>query len=82
MSSHSKERASLAMSDIVNRPPHYTQGNVECIDAIEAALTPEEFRGFCKGNIIKYAWRERFKDPESLRKAQFYVNRLVGMMEP
>lgn len=34
---------------------------IECIKAIEAALTCEEFRGFCKGNIIKYVWRESKK---------------------
>ena len=45
--------------DAVNHPPHYNKGGIECIDAIQAALTPEEFRGYCKGNIIKYSWRER-----------------------
>lgn len=43
------------------RPPHYTQGGIECIEAIKAALTPEEFRGFCKGNVMKYVWREQSK---------------------
>ena len=33
---------------------HYRHGEIECIDAIQAALTPEEFRGFCKGNVLKY----------------------------
>lgn len=60
-------------------PAHYKQGGIECIDAIEAALTPEEFRGFCKGNVIKYTWRERIKGKnESLAKARWYINRLVG----
>jgi hypothetical protein len=35
--------------DPVNHPAYYTSGAVECIDAIQAALTPEEFRGFLKG---------------------------------
>src|SRR5690606_10576655 len=33
------------MTDNVNKPAHYRQGEIECIDAIRAALTPEEFRG-------------------------------------
>ena len=37
------------MADLINQPLHYCQGGIECIDAIEAALTPEEFRGYCKG---------------------------------
>lgn len=68
--------------DMVNRPPHYTQGGVECIDALEAALTPEEFRGFTKGNAIKYLWRERNKGGrEDLLKAQWYLNRLLDITQ-
>jgi len=70
-----------AMSDQIN-PDHYKQGGVECIDAIEAALTPEEFRGYCKGNIIKYTWRERHKgEAVSLAKAQWYLRRLLAKLE-
>ena len=67
------------MPDNVNQPAHYTSGSVECIDAIQAALTPEEFRGFLKGNIIKYTWRERLKaGVESLMKAQWYLTKLIN----
>ena len=47
------------MTDAVNNPSHYNSGGIECIAAIQAALTPEEFRGYLKGNILKYTWRER-----------------------
>jgi len=68
------------VSDPVSSPDHY-QGEIECIDAIEAALTPEEFRGYCKGNVLKYVWRERRKGgSESLSKAQWYLARLLGIM--
>jgi hypothetical protein len=64
--------------DLVNHPPHYNDGSIECIDAIEAQLTPEEFRGYLKGSIAKYNWRERHKGgTESLKKARFYLNRLI-----
>jgi hypothetical protein len=66
--------------DDVNHPEHYTSGGIECIDAIRAALTPEEFRGFLKGNIIKYTWRERMKGGvESLKKASWYLRKLTEM---
>jgi hypothetical protein len=66
-----------AKIDPVNHPAHYTGGLIECIDAIEAALTPEEFRGFCKGNAFKYVWRERMKGAEvDIAKALFYLRRL------
>ena len=71
------------MTDLVNHPPHYTDGSIECIDAIEAQLTSEEYRGYLKGNIAKYVWRERHKDgPESLKKARWYLDRLIGTLEP
>ena len=64
--------------DLVNHPSHYTDGSIECIDAIEAQLTPEEWRGYLKGSIAKYNWRERHKGgTESLRKARFYLDRLI-----
>jgi hypothetical protein len=66
-------------ADVVNSPPHYRQGDVECIDAIESALTAEEFRGYCKGNALKYIWREMHKgQDESLKKAIWYLNRALG----
>lgn len=65
-------------SSLIDHPDHYTQGNIECIDAIEAALTPEEFRGFCKGNALKYIWRERSKgQQQSLAKAKWYLDKLL-----
>lgn len=66
------------MTENVNNPAHYTHGGgIECIDAIEAQLTPEEYRGYLKGNIAKYLWRERHKGgQESVLKAQWYLERL------
>jgi hypothetical protein len=64
--------------DVVNKPEHYTKGNIECLDAIEASMTKEQFVGFLKGNIIKYLWRFEHKNGvEDLKKAHFYQNRLI-----
>jgi hypothetical protein len=63
--------------DKVNKPAHY-QGSIECIDAIESAMTKEAFRGYLKGNIIKYVWRyDRKNGVEDLEKAQWYLNKLI-----
>lgn len=62
--------------DMVNNPPHYKAGSIECIDAIKSALSAEEFRGYCKGNALKYVWREAHKgQDESLKKAIWYLNK-------
>ena len=66
------------MEDAVNHPKHYNKHGIECIQAIRAALTAEEFKGYCKGNVIKYTWREQYKNGlEDLKKAAWYLNRLV-----
>jgi hypothetical protein len=63
--------------DLVNAPPHYRQGDIECIDAIRSALTDEEFRGYVKANAIKYLWREKHKGgDEDLKKAAWYLSRI------
>lgn len=52
----------------------YDHGDVKCIDAIRAALTTEEYRGFCKGNVLKYVWREKYKGgDDDLHKAKDYL---------
>lgn len=73
---------STTIEDEVNHPSHYTSGEIECIDAIKAQLTPEEFRGYCKGNIAKYVWRERHKQGKTaLEKAQWYLNKLLEVIQ-
>ena len=64
--------------EAVNHPDHYNSGEIECIDAIRAALTAEEYRGFCKGNVLKYVWRERNKgkSAEDIEKATWYLGRV------
>lgn len=65
--------------DEVDNPQHYTSGHIECIDCIKAALTEEEFRGFCKGNMLKYTFRERLKGGDiDLGKALWYNELLLG----
>ena len=68
---------SRAAQESVYNPPHYKHGTIECIEAIQSALTEEEYRGYCKGNALKYIWRERHKGgDESLAKAQWYLGSL------
>lgn len=65
--------------DNVNRPSHYASGEIECIEAIKAQMTPEEYQGYLRGNVVKYMWRWREKGGvESLRKARWYLDRLIA----
>lgn len=68
------------ISDNVNHPAHYTAGGIECIDAIEAALTGlTGGQAYSTGAAIKYLWRWNRKNGlEDLEKAAWYVNRLIG----
>ena len=67
--------------DVVNKPPHY-QGEVEAIDSIKAAMSYEAFKGYCQGNALKYIIRyDRKNGVEDLRKAEWYINRLIKHLE-
>ena len=65
--------------DAVDSPAHYNSGDIECIDSIQAMLTPDEFIGYLRGNSHKYRWRFRYKNKpiEDLRKARWYEDRLI-----
>ena len=66
------------MHDSVLSPKHYTQGDIECIDAMESCLGPRKFEGFLHGQIFKYQWRYEDKGGvEDLRKMSFYKDRLI-----
>ena len=68
--------------DYVNSPPHYNKGDIECIDAIEAMLTHEEFVGYLRGNSLKYRWRFRYKNGvQDLEKAEWYEKKLMGVLK-
>jgi hypothetical protein len=80
----------------INNPRHYTQGDIECIDAIKASMTQEQFAGFLKGNIQKYLWRYDTKGVygaeeeeerksmayENLGKAEYYLKALMRLYIP
>ena len=66
------------MGDMVNNPQHYKLSNgMEVIDIIEEALTPEEFRGYLKGNDLKYIYREPHKgnSEQDVAKSIWYAER-------
>lgn len=71
-----------SLDDNVNHPDHYTQGYIETIDYIKDKLTDEEFRGFVKGNVLKYVSREGLKNgDEDLKKSDWYLNKLIEVLE-
>jgi len=69
--------------DVVNSPPHYKTGGIEAIEGIEASMGPEAYAGYLKGNIMKYMWRyeRKGKPVEDLKKAQWYLGRLIAAQE-
>lgn len=66
------------MSDIINRPAHYTTSAIEPIDVIEAWGL-----GFCLGNAVKYIARHEHKGTAltDLQKARWYLDREIARME-
>ena len=71
------------IKDNVNHPNHYTQGGVECIEALKAATSNlKGIEAICTANAIKYLWRWKDKNgAEDLNKAKWYIDRLIGEIE-
>ena len=77
-----EERKRSIERDNVNNPAHYGQGNIECIEYILDFLTDEEVIGYLRGNMAKYLHRWRYKNGiEDLKKAQWYLNKLIEYEE-
>lgn len=71
--------ASIQAGDCdIQSPAHYTVGGYEALDVIRAKLTPEEYRGYLKGNILKYLMRSNYKQDhdKDCNKAAFYAAEL------
>ncbi len=64
--------------DPVNHPSHYTQGKIEVLDFI----LDQQF-GYLDGQVVKYVsrYRHKAKPVEDLKKAQFYLTRLIQVIE-
>jgi len=66
----------------VEQPDHYNNGAIEAIEAIKASMPENDFRGYLKGNALKYLWRYDYKGKpvEDLRKCRWYIERLIKEM--
>ena len=69
--------------DKVSKPGHYTQGSIECIDAIDAMLGERGGKDFYRASIVQYIWRsfDKGDDITDLKKARWYLNRLIDGLE-
>ena len=71
-----------AKKDMVDHPPHYNEGGLECIDYIKQQLG-DQFPSYLEGSIIKYVHRHKYKDAniQDLEKARWYLNKLIEHYE-
>lgn len=69
--------------DAINHPAHYTQGDIECWDAMRACMSADEFAGYLRGCAIKYLWRctDKGTYAQDLQKARAYVDKLIEAIE-
>lgn len=67
-------------NDNVQHPAHYTQGGIECIDAMISAFGVEAVKIFCKLNAFKYVWRASHKNHlEDIEKSLWYLNKYLEL---
>lgn len=69
--------------DNVNNPDHYNTGSIECIEYLKDNMSWEGFTGYLEGNCKKYLhrWRYKAKPLEDLKKARWYLDRLIEELE-
>lgn len=71
-----------AENDVVNHPAHYTQGGIECIDAMKSAFGADELAVYCKIAAFKYIWRCEHKNGlEDVKKAVWYLNKYLELKD-
>ena len=69
-------------NDAVNHPSHYNTGNIEVIEYIRDKLTPEQYVGYCMGNVLKYCSRWQHKDGlQDLEKAHVYLGWAIDKLK-
>lgn len=65
------EVTEAGLHDAVSSPKHYMLfPDLESIQAIQRLLTPEEYRGFLKGNVLKYRFRAGRKGGDDAKTLQ------------
>lgn len=58
---------------------HYSTLEIEPFEIIEKDFTPEEQRGYYKGNILKYTLRDKGQNQEDAVKIQVYAEKLQDL---
>lgn len=77
-----KPDAVSAVSAIQIGGDHYKSQKVQPWDAMEAWMPPDQFKGFLRGNVIKYIARcDKKGGAEDLKKARHYLDKLIEAYE-
>ena len=68
--------------DPVNHPSHYTQGKVECIDAMEQIFGRDAVISFAMLNCFKYLWRRNDKgnEEQDIQKSLWYFDKFKELI--
>lgn len=81
-SNYQSQLGGIILTDNVNHPQHYTDGGIECIDAMLSTFGEETVKSFCVCNAFKYIWRHQHKNGnEDIKKAQWYINKYLELGE-
>lgn len=68
--------------DLINKPDHYHKNGIDVIGFAQMQLPPEQLKGFCRVNVLKYVTRyDRKNGVQDLEKARFYIDKLIELEE-
>lgn len=79
-----RRKMEIKIKEEVSHPERYGGDTTyECIKVLEAWLPAEQYKGFLRGNALKYLCRVGKKDEtvQELKKARFYLDKYIEFEE-
>ena len=69
--------------DETDKPKHYTEGPIECIETVNAMTEQNGEGAYHRGSIVKYLWRcfDKGDALNDLKKARWFINDLIERLE-
>ena len=71
------------MKDLINEPPHYNIGDINCLQLIKQQLGKEGYLAYLTGSAYKYLYRHEHKEENiaDLKKCKYFIEAKIKELE-
>ena len=86
LESNAKEKSlegEKQMKDLINEPPHYNVGDINCLQLIKQQLGKEGYLAYLTGSAYKYLYRHEHKEENiaDLKKCKYFIEAKIEELE-